>query len=57
MTLMSRGDGGAMEEQNEWIPQTYFEDRVQKSSEINFFWKQDPILSGNYYEKGLDQAN
>ena len=57
MTLMSRGDGGAMEEQNEWIPQTYFEDRVQKSSEINFFWKQDPILSGNYYEKSLDQAN
>lgn len=34
MTLMGRGDGGAMEEQNEWIPQTYFEDRVKNLQKL-----------------------
>ena len=57
MTLVGRGNGGAMGEQKEWILQTYFEGRVEKSPEINCFWKEDPILNGNYYEKGLDQAN
>lgn len=37
MTLVGRGNGGAMGEQKEWILQTYFEGRVEKSPEINCF--------------------
>lgn len=55
VTLVGRGNGWAMGEQGKrnGYSQTYFEGRVQKPPEISCFWKEDPILSGNYYEKGL----